>query len=207
VKAKRDRVLVLDAFGVLYHPGDDVGEVLIPFIAERGGIQDGAKIEALYREASLGRLEAQDFWRAVGLNPTFEDPYLERIQLAPGVHEFLRSARRRFARIACLSNDVPGWSHKLRERHGLTGEISSWLLSSDVGVRKPGAAIYTALLEELGVPGDRVLFVDDRLPNLDAATAFGIHTVWLHPGAVSKNGHAVIQSLPDLLELAVDAHR
>ncbi|HEX7927905.1 MAG TPA: hypothetical protein VF678_09945, partial [bacterium] len=82
----RAPILVLDAFGVLYRPGDDVAGVLIPFVAEKGGMADGARVHALYREASLGRIAAAAFWKAVGVDPALEDEYLQRIRLVAGVH-------------------------------------------------------------------------------------------------------------------------
>jgi putative hydrolase of the HAD superfamily len=191
----------LDAFGILYVPGDDVQGTLLPFIAERGGIKEEQKAHSLYRDASLGNLEPQAFWRAVGLNPNVEDQYLARIRLMPGVHEFLRAAAHRFDGIACLSNDVSAWSRKLRERLGLDTAISTWLISGDVGIRKPSPAIYEILLRRLNVPGNELIFVDDRLPNLDAALPFGIQTVWLHPEATSLNGHTAVQSLAEVLDL------
>ena len=41
------KVLVLDAMGVIYSIEDDVGELLHPFILEKGGIKDLKIINAI----------------------------------------------------------------------------------------------------------------------------------------------------------------
>src|SRR5262245_20938185 len=74
-------VLLLDAMGVIYRVGDDVADLLIPFIAEHGGSRDRDRISALYMEASLGRLSPAAFWRDVGVNDALEADYLDRFEL------------------------------------------------------------------------------------------------------------------------------
>lgn len=66
-------ILVLDAMGVIYSVGDDVRDLLCPFIAEKGGSTDTSKIEKLYHSASLGYMSAFEFWKAVDVNPELED--------------------------------------------------------------------------------------------------------------------------------------
>ena len=54
------KILVLDAMGVIYSVGDDVRDLLCPFIEEKGGTKDVPKIERLYHSASLGNMSAAD---------------------------------------------------------------------------------------------------------------------------------------------------
>ena len=104
------KTLVLDAMGVIFVAGDDVVELLCPFVHEHGGIVDDGQIEALYNDASLGRLSARRFWEQVQVDPTLEDNYLRRHRLSIGLREFLRDAKARVDSIWCLSNDVSEWS-------------------------------------------------------------------------------------------------
>jgi FMN phosphatase YigB (HAD superfamily) len=134
--------LVLDAMGVIYSVGDDVADLLCPFIEEKGGLLDRGRIEALYHEASLGRMSAEAFWRAVDIDPTLEDEYLQRHTLSHGLLQFLEATKPEVASLWCLSNDVSEWSRKLRERFGLTGLIDGFLISGDVGTRKPDTRIF-----------------------------------------------------------------
>ena len=59
------KIVVLDAMGVIYQVGDDVADLLYPFIIEKGGAADLAQISRFYIEASLGKITAADFWEAV----------------------------------------------------------------------------------------------------------------------------------------------
>ncbi len=52
-------ILVLDAMGVIYSVGDDVGELLCPFLLEKGGIKDSSRIDAIYDAASIGEAAAE----------------------------------------------------------------------------------------------------------------------------------------------------
>lgn len=170
-------VILLDAMGVLYKSGDDVGELLVPFIGEQGSTVETKHIEEVYRLASLGKLEAEEFWRSVGLSSELEDKYLLRHTLFPGLLEFLNWAKATGIRICCLSNDVSPWSVKLRQRFGLDTFIDDWIISGDVGLRKPDPRIYSLTINRLGVAPGRILFVDDRPANIYAALAAGMQGV------------------------------
>src|SRR5215470_10376586 len=100
-------ILILDAMGVLYQAGDDVGELLVPFVRKHG--RAGLTAEAIdldYVAASLGKVTPQAFWARMGVDPALEDSYLAGHALIDGTHEALAGLRSRFATLACLSNDV-----------------------------------------------------------------------------------------------------
>jgi putative hydrolase of the HAD superfamily len=188
-------------WGVIYRVGDDVADLLVPFIREKGGLEDIAQIEAAYTSASLGRIDAAEFWRSVGISQDYEDEYLKRLQLSDGVTEFLDVALTRFDRVACLSNDLSVWSRKLRSRLGLEPYFTNWYISSDLGVRKPDAEIYRKMLSDLAVSPAEVLFVDARLKNLYPAAELGIQTIYYDPNRSGDNGgHGTVSHLRTLLE-------
>lgn len=66
------------------------------------------------------------------------------------------------------------------------------VISGEVGLRKPDAAIYEYALDRLGLPADRVLFIDDAEPNLVGARARGLRT-HLHLDAAGTR--AVVEGL------------
>ena len=151
-------MVILDAMGVLYEAGDDVAELLVPFVGKHGraGLSTEA-IDRAYVEASLGRMNTAAFWRRMGVDPSLEDAYLARHRLIEGTLEALAQLRQRHGRLACLSNDVSSWSLKLRQRFGLESWIDHWFISGDLGLRKPSAEIYRLAADRLGVrPGCRV---------------------------------------------------
>jgi HAD superfamily hydrolase (TIGR01509 family) len=198
---KSHQVLALDAMGVLYAGGDDVAELLIPFIRQNGGTADARHVEEKYIEASLGNITAAQFWKDVGIDPGLEDRYLSMHELMPGVDAILRLAVSMSCSICCISNDVREWSGKLRRRFSLADRITDWFVSGDIGSRKPDERIYRFALNSLGVPAERVLFVDDRVRNLDAATRLGMDTVWLSPKDMPSQYHRRIGSLELLADL------
>ena len=171
------KVLVLDAMGVIYPVRDDVKDLLYPFILEKHGVIDFAVIDAYYQQASLGKISAAEFWQAVGLTPWFEDEYLQRFKLADGLLEFLEKVKSQGVEIWCLSNDLSEWSLKLRTRFGLEKYFRGFVISGDVGIRKPDPMIYQNLLNQLNVKANDVIFVDDNPKNIDAASRFGLTTI------------------------------
>ncbi|MBM3646209.1 MAG: HAD-IA family hydrolase [Alphaproteobacteria bacterium] len=195
------RILILDAMGVLYQAGDDVAELLVPFVQRHGRADlSAAAIDLAYTEASLGKVAPDAFWRSLGVDPSLEDDYLAGHRLIDGTLEVLPELKRRFGRLACLSNDIGPWSRKLRQRFGLERWIEEWFISGDLGLRKPDAAIYLRALRQLGADASDVVFVDDRPRNLDAALRLGIQTMLLDgAGSAPASSHRAIGSLTDLL--------
>jgi epoxide hydrolase-like predicted phosphatase len=66
------------------------------------------------------------------------------------------------------------------------------VISGEVGLRKPHAAIYELALDRLGLPADRVLFIDDAEPNVLGARTVGLQAL-LHVDHPST--HAALTDL------------
>lgn len=195
-------ILILDAMGVLYQAGDDVAELLVPFVHAHGtpGLTAEA-IEQAYVAASLGKIGAADFWHCMGVDAGREDDYLAGHRLIDGTLDTLPLLKARFGRVACLSNDIADWSVKLRRRFGLEGWIDPWFISGDLGLRKPSPEIYRLAADRLACQPDDIVFVDDRPRNLEAAKALGIRTVLLDVrGDMPAHPHRTIRRLAELLE-------
>ena len=171
------KCIVLDAMGVIFRAADDVADLLIPFVREAGGSTNANEIESAYLDASLGIIEADDFWNRVGLAPAVEDDYLSRHSLVPGVAGFLRNAKHQRIPVWCLSNDIDRWSRKLRAAFDIEDLLAGAIVSSAVNVRKPDRRIYQFLLDQSGYRADELLFVDDRAKNVEAAATIGIRSL------------------------------
>jgi HAD superfamily hydrolase (TIGR01509 family) len=180
--------LVLDAMGVIFAAADDVGELLIPFIAEHSGTTDETLVQEAYRVASLGEIDANEFWSRVGVDADLEDAYLSHHRLNSGVMELLQMAQRLGVPVCCLSNDIGSWSQKLRQRLDVEEYLHLSIISGDVGIRKPALAIYQALIDASDYAASELLFVDDRLNNVQAARAIGIDSMLFD----SRNGFAEV---------------
>jgi epoxide hydrolase-like predicted phosphatase len=78
-----------------------------------------------------------------------------------------------------LSNS---WGDALGYDRALLDELfDGWVISSEVGLRKPDPAVYELAAERVGVPPHACVFVDDLPGNLKPARALGMATV-LHRG-------------------------
>ncbi|MBN1801538.1 MAG: hypothetical protein JW891_08535 [Candidatus Lokiarchaeota archaeon] len=70
---------IFDAMGVVYEVGDDVRELLVPFIQRQNKRMSQLLVEKAYIEASLGEISSKDFWNRLGLGdhyPEIETLYL-----------------------------------------------------------------------------------------------------------------------------------
>jgi len=192
-------VVALDGMGVVYREGNDIHQMLVPFVREMGSMATEDEIVARSRALSLGRMTTADFWRSLEIEgdvDELDDAYLSRFQLNPGVIKFLRTLRDQGVQVACITNDATTWANKLKAKHSLDGLIDPWILSGAVGVRKPDRPIFEVLRRVTGQPPNLIMVVDDDLTNLDAARELGYRTAWFAPGASveESNGHAILRS-------------
>ncbi|MET0234144.1 MAG: HAD-IA family hydrolase [Kibdelosporangium sp.] len=76
--------------------------------------------------------------------------------------------------LALLSN-APSAFGRLVETETWTKQFAHLLFSGDLGIAKPDAEIWAALLDRLGAQPQDCVFFDDRQVNIDGATAAGLH--------------------------------
>jgi putative hydrolase of the HAD superfamily len=184
--------VALDAMGVIYEQ-QGVSGLLAAFAGRLGVPLDPAMAKDLYRSASLGKMSSAELWEALGIpGPERDAEFLAGRLLMPGVRDFLAPMEREGIRVGCITNDVAEWSLSQRRRYGLQDRIAPWVVSGEVGVRKPAAEIYERFLAETGCdPGD-CLFVDDTVENLDAAANLGFHTLRF-PGSFTDVSDLITQ--------------
>ncbi len=183
------KLLALDAMGVIYAEADDGLNLLYPFIVEKGGCREIVEIIRLYNMVSMGRMSSAEFWRSAGVDPALEDEYLLRHRLSEGLLEFLEEMHSLGMELWCLSNDVSEWATKLRTRFELDRYFNGFVISGDTGSRKPDSAIYLSMLEKAGFQPCEVIFVDDRLRNIEAAARLGITGILFKPAPEDSQGH------------------
>ena len=178
-------MVVLDAMGVMYQPGEDLDDLAIPLLRELGCTKTDAEIVGIYNEASLGVISSAELWRRWGISeaPALLDRRLMSCYtLTDGLLDFLRWCKEAGLPVACISNDLGEWAAMRAARFSLTDSIVSWTISGDVGYRKPDGAIYDAFLEASHAAAH--VFVDDKPQNVSAAAEKGMHAVLFGPGAV-----------------------
>jgi HAD superfamily hydrolase (TIGR01509 family) len=184
-----NKLLALDAMGVIFSEADDGPNLLYPFIVEKGGCSEIPKIIHLWSAASLGKISSAEFWKSAGVDPALEDEYLQLYRLSEGLIEFLVEMRSRGTELWCLSNNISEWSGKLCERFRLDRYFHGFVISGDTGICKPDPAIYRCLLEKAGYQPNSTVFVDDRLRNVVAADKLGIAPILFNPAPQEMLGH------------------
>jgi HAD superfamily hydrolase (TIGR01509 family) len=75
-----------------------------------------------------------------------------------------------------LSNTNPLHFAYIREKYPLLSHFQSFVLSYEVGSRKPEPGIYQALIRRTGLSPAQCLFVDDKLPFVAAARDQGLQS-------------------------------
>ena len=79
--------------------------------------------------------------------------------------------------VGTLNNESRELHEYRMAEFGLNPYLDVQLCSAYVGMRKPDAEIYRRAIDILGVPAARIIFIDDRKGNADAAAAQGMHAI------------------------------
>ncbi len=180
----RLELVVLDARGVLYDEANDIGARLVPFVRERGSRASLQEINDVTRAASLGRLSTAELWTNLGVEGDYFDldaEYTSEFTLREGVLEFIDRLHDRGLRVAVITNNVLGWSTALRRRFQLDAHVDTWVISGEIGSRKPDAAFFEALRRMTGVEFADSLLIDDQIDDLDMARSLGMSTAMFVP--------------------------
>ncbi|MDX3537875.1 HAD-IA family hydrolase [Streptomyces sp. MB09-01] len=193
--------IAFDAMGVLYRSPDDVAELLVPYARVKGSTLGEQQIRELYTECSLGRIGTAELWEGLGTHGASDEEYCRAHELTKGAAPLLKRLAYQGIRLACLSNDVSVWSVLLRRRFRLDETITTWVISGDIGVRKPDPKAYEALCRAVDTadPG-RVLFIDDRAANVAAARAVGLAAL-RYGAAETPEGTRAVRDMAELEEV------
>ncbi|NQD88112.1 HAD family phosphatase [Paenarthrobacter sp. CM16] len=93
-----------------------------------------------------------------------------KMQPDPLMFALVEELRATGLKVGLLSNS---WGNTY-PRARIDALLDPVVISGEVSLRKPDAAIYELALDRVGVPADRVLFIDDAEPNILGARASGL---------------------------------
>ena len=178
--------VVWDMGGILYRY---FTEMMVDVGRERGWPLDriplgptGEADDPFYQDVLVGRLDEPDYVVVVkeyleNLGIDF-DPHRE---LAPYwtprdvTWDAIREIARRGHRQAVLTNDASKWLGENWWETWVGADLFDSIIDvSQIGVRKPAPEPYLAAAEDLGVPTEECLFVDDLPVNCRGAEAVGM---------------------------------
>jgi epoxide hydrolase-like predicted phosphatase len=151
--------------------------------AVRDRFRGDAEARGLLEALELGQItEAEYEPRLASVLGVAPDGLIDRLfggmQPDEAMVEGVRAARRAGVRTGMLSNS---WGDDRYDREQLAELFDAWVISGEVGLRKPDPAIYSLAAERLAVAPEQCVYVDDLPGNLKPAAALGMATV-LHGG-------------------------
>ena len=168
------KALIFDCFGVLYW--DDLNRMY-----DLVGIDNTQNLNDLIHACDHGYINGQDFLEQVAaLAEKTTDEVAATMRDKQSPNETLMSRVKELKKdykIGLLSNmgyDTLDEVFSEKQRQEMFDDV---LILSDVGLISPSRDLYELALERLGVGPDEVIFIDDRLPNIEGAAQLGMKTI------------------------------
>ena len=177
--------IIFDLGGVLVHL--DEAHALERFAARTGrtvaDISDYLRRTSHATEFALGKLTRRRFYRVVAKDLNFDGSYEEFAQVWSEIFSpiepmvaLAESLRTQLPRVI-LSNTNPFHIDYVVEHYPWINDFDAQVLSYEVGLLKPDAAIYELTLRQCGLQAPRAVFIDDLAANVEAARRVGIHGI------------------------------
>lgn len=95
----------------------------------------------------------------------------------PGTADLLWELKRAGIPVYCITNFSVDKLARARRRFEELNAFDGIVVSGEVGLLKPDAAIYRRLLDQHDLRAEDTLFIDDVERNVEAARAVGMHAV------------------------------
>ena len=151
-----------------------------------GGLDRAVFGSDVWALASTGRCSVVAAWSQIVASVGFDGgvrAFVERFfagdRLDPRLLDLIRRCRSEGYRLALLSNAPPPLEsgRTVLARWGDPSLFDVQVFSYQVGVLKPDAAMYRAVLSALGSPAEGALFIDDSPANVAGALRVGMQAV------------------------------
>ena len=112
-------------------------------------------------------------WRASTVHALWVADFRSWWSIEPGTLDLIEELHDGGTRLAILSNAGSDFSSPFR-RSPMARFFERIFVSAEMDAIKPDPAIYAEVADELGIPLDRMVFVDNKAVNTDAAAALGV---------------------------------
>ena len=130
--------------------------------------------------------------------------FANRVGLFPHVKEVLEELRQMKLHLAVATSSVSASARPFLDRHQLTRFFEVIVTGEEVERGKPAPDIYLCAAEQLGIPADACLAVEDALPGVAAAKAAKMRVAaipdrrFVDPREYEKEADYVLGSLKEL---------
>ena len=181
------QVILFDIGGVFFKWKD---RWLFSNIANRFGLSERHLTDECKKELPnlrLGKISEQEMWQRIGKqinskelsnagDSLIHDFFKSKINIDDSVFSVIKQLKKKNIRMGILSNTALVMHSAVEELIDMS-YFDYLFLSYEIGMEKPGKAIFEHVAEKIPHPKDEILFVDDRLSNVDAAKHFGIKAI------------------------------
>lgn len=180
----------------------DLGNVILPFnnfqiaeklsrFSQKREFQDPKQIfsylfdleKGVINDFDMGRVSPSEFFQSIkkylGLSIAFEkfipiwtDIFIEDRE----VSEIIRSLKEKW-RLGLLSNTDPLHFNYIVSTFPVLSALEKWILSYEVGFKKPDARIFQRAMEWASVEPEKILFIDDTKGHVEAAISLGMQGI------------------------------
>lgn len=124
-----------------------------------------------------------DFWiehaksRGISLPANWGESYTATLKASvgadPAMYAIVEELKVKKVQVGILSNINDRYVKLIRD-FGFYDPFTPCLLSCEIGLEKPDPKAYQALLQALSLPAAEVVFIDDKIENVEAAKKLGI---------------------------------
>ncbi len=139
--------------------------------------------EGIEERFDLGQITPEQFYRqsAAATSSSVDQETCRRIwthifSLNSGIEELIAELKKKY-RLVCLSNTNVWHFQYCRKTFPVLERFDGFVLSYEVGVKKPHPAIFHAALEAARAAPDRCFYIDDVRDFIHAAGRLGIRGV------------------------------
>ena len=129
-------------------------------------------------------------------------PFEEGTGIEPfsDTRRILDELSRRSIKLGIVSDNWPSLDRRYRQL-GLRCYFDSFVISAVLGCWKPDELMYTTAIEEIGLPPESLMFVDDRPENVEAAVRLGMRGVVISRyGETPETDFLVVTGLDEVVE-------
>jgi HAD superfamily hydrolase (TIGR01509 family) len=161
------------------------------------------------------RLAVEFYKKAFGLSVPSEEMmrrrgeiatelFANQVRLFPNVKEVLEKLRQMKLHLAVATSSVSASARPFLDRHQLTGFLEVIVTGEEVERGKPAPDIYLCAAEQLKIPAEACLVVEDALPGVAAAKAAKMRVAAIpdrrlvDPREYEKQADYVLGSLKEL---------
>lgn len=139
-----------------------------------------------------------DYWGARLQLPITElkREIMDKIRMRDDVPAFLKALKQTGRHVILVTNAHPASLSLKIERTDLAKYIDILISTHEFGVTKESQTLWQRLQQRLGFDTNRTLFVDDSLPILQAAQAFGIKHLLAVSNPDSQKPHNQFDDFP-----------